>query len=51
MATPSKTNPVIFIHGLWIHASAWRPWLDLFTERGYDVSAPVSAKSSTTTSN
>lgn len=36
----SKTNPVIFIHGLWIHSSAWAPWLDLFAERGYAVSAP-----------
>jgi pimeloyl-ACP methyl ester carboxylesterase len=35
-----KPNPVIFIHGLWIHASAWQPWMDLFTERGYAVSAP-----------
>ena len=36
----TKTNPVIFIHGLWIHASAWQPWLDLFAERGYAASAP-----------
>lgn len=35
-----KNNPVIFIHGLWVHASAWQPWLDLFAERGYAVSAP-----------
>jgi pimeloyl-ACP methyl ester carboxylesterase len=42
MGKPSsgKTNPVIFIHGLWIHSSAWQPWLDLFSERGYTVSAP-----------
>lgn len=36
----SKPNPVIFIHGLWIHSSAWQPWMDLFAESGYDVSAP-----------
>jgi pimeloyl-ACP methyl ester carboxylesterase len=36
----TKPNPVIFIHGLWIHSSAWQPWLELFTERGYAVSAP-----------
>ena len=42
MGNPSsgKTNPVIFIHGLWIHSTAWQPWLDLFSERGYTVSAP-----------
>lgn len=31
---------VVFIHGLWIHATAWRPWQDLFEERGYSTSAP-----------
>lgn len=36
----TKTNPVVFIHGLWIHASAWQPWLDLFTEHGYTATAP-----------
>jgi pimeloyl-ACP methyl ester carboxylesterase len=39
--TPAlKPNPVIFIHGLWIHSTAWQPWLDLFESRGYSVSAP-----------
>ena len=33
-------TPVIFIHGLWIHSSAWQPWLDLFATHGYPVSAP-----------
>ncbi|WP_286145616.1 hypothetical protein [Mycobacterium sp. ENV421] len=37
----TKLNPVIFIHGWWIHASAWQPWLDLFSGRGYAVSAPA----------
>ncbi len=40
MTTSTKTNPVIFIHGLWIHSSAWQPWLDLFAGHGYAVSAP-----------
>jgi pimeloyl-ACP methyl ester carboxylesterase len=31
---------VIFIHGLWLHASSWDPWTDLFRTAGYDVSAP-----------
>jgi pimeloyl-ACP methyl ester carboxylesterase len=34
------TVPVIFIHGLWLHASSWQPWVDLFTELGYPASAP-----------
>jgi non-heme chloroperoxidase len=32
--------PVLFIHGLWIHSTAWRPWQDLFDEAGYDTQAP-----------
>src|SRR5580704_1752412 len=32
--------PVVFIHGLWLHASSWAPWLDLFTEAGYQAAAP-----------
>lgn len=22
-------TPVVFSHGLWLHASSWQPWLDL----------------------
>jgi pimeloyl-ACP methyl ester carboxylesterase len=42
MASPSisPTHPVLFIHGLWIHASAWQPWQDLFQANGYSTSAP-----------
>jgi pimeloyl-ACP methyl ester carboxylesterase len=40
MTTALKPNPVIFIHGLWIHSAAWQPWLDLFESRGYSGSAP-----------
>jgi pimeloyl-ACP methyl ester carboxylesterase len=37
--TASKA-PVVFIHGLWLHATAWEPWQDLFAEAGYTSSAP-----------
>jgi len=40
MTSAIKPHPVIFIHGLWIHSSAWQPWLDLFESHGYSVSAP-----------
>jgi pimeloyl-ACP methyl ester carboxylesterase len=36
----SPGTPVLFIHGLWLHASSWQPWLDLFAEAGYDPAAP-----------
>jgi pimeloyl-ACP methyl ester carboxylesterase len=40
MTSATKPNPVIFIHGLWIHSTAWQPWLELFESRGYAASAP-----------
>src|SRR6478609_1693946 len=33
-------TPVVFVHGLWLHASSWQPWVDLFRENGYDPIAP-----------
>jgi pimeloyl-ACP methyl ester carboxylesterase len=38
MATPSST--VLFIHGLWLHASSWDPWIEEFSAAGYSASAP-----------
>ena len=37
-ATPA--TPAVFIHGLWLHATSWGPWLDLFREAGYEPVAP-----------
>lgn len=31
---------VVFVHGLWLHASSWGPWAELFTEAGYVPAAP-----------
>lgn len=31
---------IVFIHGLWLHASSWRPWMDHFAQHGYTVLAP-----------
>jgi pimeloyl-ACP methyl ester carboxylesterase len=33
-------TPVVFVHGLWLHASSWDPWVELFNESGYEASAP-----------
>jgi non-heme chloroperoxidase len=33
-------TPVVFIHGLWLHASSWQPWIDKFNDAGYDAIAP-----------
>src|SRR5664279_5564276 len=32
--------PVVFIHGLWIHATSWQPWVELFDQTGYQCHAP-----------
>lgn len=37
MTTPT---PVIFIHGLWLHATSWAPWIELFRQAGYAPLAP-----------
>lgn len=34
------STPVVFIHGLWLHATSWGPWMDLFGEAGYEPMAP-----------
>lgn len=39
MATAAGT-PVIFIHGLWLHADSWGAWMERFREEGYAPSAP-----------
>jgi pimeloyl-ACP methyl ester carboxylesterase len=33
-------RPVVFIHGLWLHATSWGPWVELFREAGYEPVAP-----------
>jgi len=38
MATPG--TPVVFVHGLWLHADSWAAWVDLFHEEGYAPIAP-----------
>jgi non-heme chloroperoxidase len=31
---------ILFVHGLWIHASSWQPWMQFFNERGYNTLNP-----------
>ena len=35
-----KANPVVFIHGLWLHSSSWTAWEDYFRQAGYATLAP-----------
>ena len=38
MTQPGR--PAVFVHGLWLHASSWGPWLELFQDAGYAPTAP-----------
>src|SRR3954447_20569773 len=33
-------TPVLFIHGLWLHATSWGTWQTLFRGDGYETQAP-----------
>lgn len=36
----ARGTPVVFVHGLWLHADSWGAWVDLFREAGYAPVAP-----------
>jgi pimeloyl-ACP methyl ester carboxylesterase len=31
---------VVFLHGLWLHSTSWKPWQEYFEAAGYDTIAP-----------
>jgi non-heme chloroperoxidase len=39
-ANASGRQPVLFVHGLWLLASSWDPWRELFESEGYTTLAP-----------
>ncbi|RZS68281.1 alpha-beta hydrolase superfamily lysophospholipase [Agromyces ramosus] len=36
----AENRPVVFIHGLWLHATSWAPWIEKFRAAGYGPVAP-----------
>ncbi len=36
----AQPRPVVFVHGLWLHADSWGAWVDLFKEQGFAPIAP-----------
>ena len=36
----SSARPVVFVHGLWLHATSWGPWVEFFRDAGYAPTAP-----------
>jgi pimeloyl-ACP methyl ester carboxylesterase len=39
-ASTAPSTPVVFIHGLWLHADSWNAWAERFRAEGYAPSAP-----------
>ena len=38
--TVPADGPVVFVHGLWLHADSWNAWIERFREAGYTPIAP-----------
>ena len=34
-----RKAPIVFVHGLWLHAESWAPWIELFHQSGYEAVA------------
>ena len=40
MATSTSVKkPVVFVHGLWLHAESWKNWIDFFRGHSYEAMA------------
>ena len=37
---PDTRIPVVLIHGLWLHATSWQPWIELLEQAGFAPAAP-----------
>ncbi len=40
MSSQASGTPVVFVHGLWLHADSWAAWIERFTAAGYVPVAP-----------
>jgi len=36
---PPFPNPIVFIHGLWLHRESWKPWIEFFREHAIEATA------------
>jgi len=40
MSTSARNrHPIVFVHGLWLHAESWQAWVEFFRHQGYDAMA------------
>jgi non-heme chloroperoxidase len=37
---PGERVPAVFIHGLWLHSTSWRPWAETFRAAGFEPILP-----------
>ena len=35
----STKSPIVFVHGLWLHAESWNQWIAFFNGNGYEATA------------
>jgi pimeloyl-ACP methyl ester carboxylesterase len=35
----TSRTPIVFVHGLWLHADSWNNWVQFFREKGYQAIA------------
>ena len=35
----ANTYPIVFVHGLWLHAESWNNWIEFFRANGYEAMA------------
>jgi len=35
----ADTYPIVFVHGLWLHAESWNNWIEFFRANGYQATA------------
>src|SRR5258705_114454 len=35
-----QSYSIVFIHGLWMHSSTWKPWMQFFAQHGYESLNP-----------
>jgi pimeloyl-ACP methyl ester carboxylesterase len=39
LSNNSTKSPIVFVHGLWLHAESWNNWLEFFRANGYEAVA------------
>jgi len=38
-STTNIKTPLVLVHGLWLHAESWKPWIEFFHKNGYEAIA------------